>query len=162
MKNEIDYINKEQEKFRSQSYAEKVEKFKDYIEDSNRKTQKMREDLDALKREWDQKLERAAQRTESLLGSAVKGGKLEELAAELRAKQSELSVLQSRRAELERQIKNADSSRKEAEIRELREGLKDLNKQFLEILEEKNRMFEDLTTQTKELLTLNGQIQTYA
>lgn len=38
MKNEIDYINKEQEKFRSQSYAEKVEKFKDYIEDSNRKT----------------------------------------------------------------------------------------------------------------------------
>lgn len=162
MKNEIDYINKEQEKFRSQSYAEKVEKFKDYIEDSNRKTQKMRDDLDALKREWDQKLARAAQRTESLLGATTKAGKLDELAAELRAKQGELSALESRRGELERQLKNADGSKKEAEIRELREGLADLNKQFLEILEEKNRMFEDLTTQTKELLTLNGQIQAYA
>ena len=52
-KTEIDFINKEQEKFRSQSYAEKVEKFKDYIEDSNRKTKQMQDDLNALKREWD-------------------------------------------------------------------------------------------------------------
>ncbi len=81
-----------------------------------------------------------------MLGSTAKGGKLDELAAELRAKQSELDRLQARRGELERALKNEDASKKEAEINELREGLADLNKQFLEILEEKNRMFEDLTS----------------
>jgi len=46
-----------------------VEKFKDYIEDSNRKTKNMQDDLNALKREWDSKLQKAATRTDQLLGS---------------------------------------------------------------------------------------------
>ena len=33
-RNEIDYINSEQEKFKSQTYADKVHKFKAYIDDS--------------------------------------------------------------------------------------------------------------------------------
>ena len=37
-KNELDFISQEQEKFKSASYAERVDLFKDYIEESNKKT----------------------------------------------------------------------------------------------------------------------------
>ncbi len=39
----------------------------------------MRAELDALKWEWDNKLKRAAQRTDQILDQAIKGGKLDEL-----------------------------------------------------------------------------------
>ena len=37
-KNELEFIQLEQEKFKSTSYAEWVDLFKDYIEESNKKT----------------------------------------------------------------------------------------------------------------------------
>lgn len=44
---------------------------------------------------------------------------------------------------------------KDHEINSLWQDLQSINKQLLDLLEEKNRMFEDLTNQTKELLALN-------
>ena len=89
-KNEIEFINQEQEKFRSSSYAERVDLFKDYIEESTKKTEQMKNELDALKREWDAKLKKAGQKTDQLLDQAIKGGKLDELAEELKRKQRDL------------------------------------------------------------------------
>ncbi len=48
---------------------------------------------------------------------------------------------------------------KDNEITTLRQDLQNINKQLLDLLEEKNRIFEELTAQTKELLSLNSQIQ---
>lgn len=44
---------------------------------------------------------------------------------------------------------------KDHEINSLWQDLQSINKQLLDLLEEKNWMFEDLTNQTKELLALN-------
>ena len=53
-----------------------------------------------------------------------------------------------------------DSSQRDKEIQALRVELAEVNKEYMEILEEKNRIYEDLTPQIKELLRLNTQIQT--
>ena len=58
-KNELEFIQLEQEKFKSTSYAEWVDLFKDYIEESNKKTDQMKQELENLKREWDNKLKKA-------------------------------------------------------------------------------------------------------
>lgn len=63
-KNEIEFINQEQEKFRSSSYAERVGLFKDYIEESNRKTEQLKQELEALRKEWDAKLKKAGQKAD--------------------------------------------------------------------------------------------------
>ena len=48
-KNEVDYINTEQEKFKSQSYADKVNRFKSQIDECQRKTDQMRNELEAAR-----------------------------------------------------------------------------------------------------------------
>lgn len=58
-KNELEFIQLEQEKFKSTSYAEWVDLFKDYIEESNKKTDQMKQELENLKWEWDNKLKKA-------------------------------------------------------------------------------------------------------
>lgn len=63
-KNELEFIQLESEKFKSTSYAERVDLFKDYIEESNKKTDQMKQELENLKREWDNKLKKAGQRTD--------------------------------------------------------------------------------------------------
>ena len=57
--NELDYINCESQKFQTQSYADKVYRFKDYISDINRKS-------DQLQRDLDQSLPYLRQRTDRL------------------------------------------------------------------------------------------------
>lgn len=119
----------------------------------------MRAELDALKWEWDNKLKRAAQRTDQILDQAIKGGKLDELSDLLRQKQRDLQVLLSKKSEIERNLQNSEPNMKDNEITALRQDLQNINKQLLDLLEEKNWMFEELTAQTKELLALNSQIQ---
>lgn len=63
-KNELEFIQLESEKFKSTSYAERVDLFKDYIEESKKKTDQMKQELENLKREWDNKLKKAGQRTD--------------------------------------------------------------------------------------------------
>lgn len=72
------------------SYAERVHMFKDYIDESQKKTEQMKGELEALKKEWDAKLKKAGQKTDQLLEQAVRGGKLDELAEELKKKQRDL------------------------------------------------------------------------
>ena len=157
-KNEVDYINTEQEKFKSQSYADKVNRFKSQIDECQRKTDQMRNELEALHREWEAKLARAAQKADSALQSGPKSKIVQELMEELRAKQRELSMLESQRQAWEREA-SPEGSYKDSEIQRLREQIRGLNSQFLAVLEEQNRIYEDLTTQTKELINLNGEIQ---
>jgi len=70
-----------------------------------------------------------------------------------------LQSLLSKKQEIERNLSNSEPSLKDNEINALRQDLQNINKQLLDLLEEKNRMFEELTAQTKELLALNLQIQ---
>lgn len=106
----------------------------------------MKSELESLKRDWDAKLKKAGQKTDQLLDSAVRGGKLDELSEELKRKTRDLQDLLSKKAELERQINSSEPSLKDSELANLRQDLASINKQFLDLLEEQNRIFEDLTS----------------
>ena len=76
----------------------------------------MKNELEALKREWDAKLKKAGQRADQLLDQAVKGGKLDELSEELKSKQRDLQTLLSKKTELERSLQNSEPSLKDSEL----------------------------------------------
>lgn len=105
----------------------------------------MSDELDALRKEWDQKLRQIQQRQQDAARSQPRMNKLDELVAELKQKQRTLSELAAQRENLEATLQNDDSAKKDQEIQQLRYELANVNKQFLEIIEEKNRMYEDLT-----------------
>ena len=46
----------------------------------------MKQELENLQREWEQKLKKAGQRTDQILDQAIRGGKLDELSEALRTK----------------------------------------------------------------------------
>lgn len=117
--NELDFINTESQKFSAQSYADKVHRFRDYIDDSNRKTEQMQRELDQLKYDFDSKLQHASRRAEQLLQANERGGKLEELTMELRDKEGQLAALERQRHDLERAINSDDHATRDRQIQAL-------------------------------------------
>ncbi len=66
-KNELDYINCESQKFQAQSYADKVYRFKDYIQDIDWKSDQLQRELDQHRQDWDSKLMQSQRRAEQML-----------------------------------------------------------------------------------------------
>ena len=71
---------------------------------------------------------------------------MKDLGEALKEKIRQLESLNAERASIESSLNQDDTQEKDQKIRELRTELQGLNKAYLEILEEKNRMYEDLTT----------------
>lgn len=83
----------------------------------------MKQELENLQREWEQKLKKAGQRTDQILDQAIRGGKLDELSEALRTKQRDLQTLLAKKSEIERNLQNSEPSMKDHEIQSLRQDL---------------------------------------
>ena len=133
-------------------------RFKDYISDINRKSDQLQRDLYQHRQDWDSKLNHAQRRAEQMMQAQARGGKLDDLMAELRDREGALASLERQRLDLERAIDSDDHVQRDRQIQALRSDLNRVNKQYMDILAEKNRMYEEMTAHTKELLGLNATI----
>lgn len=160
-RNEIDYLNNEKDKARGQGYQKKIDEFNNSINESEKRTNKLKLELGTLNSEWKEKVTR----TSKLATSSVARGESDEtakrismLTKELNSKNRQLDELRSKKTILEREL-NDDGSSLDEKINRQRDELDELNRKYLASLEEKNTINEELSEQVKRLLSLNDVIQ---
>jgi chromosome segregation ATPase len=158
---ELTNLGSEKDKHQSQHYNKKISDFAKSIIDSEKKTEHLRVELERLTEEWRNRLVRVTKDTEATIRSNeheehIK--KLDRLLYELGLKNQELEALQARREELVNKVGNDDSGAKDESNRRARQELDDVNKQLLSVLGEKNQMYDDLLSNTRELFDIDGLI----
>jgi chromosome segregation ATPase len=160
-KHEITNLGSEKEKHQSQNYQKRIDDFLKNISDSESKTEYLRTYLEKITLEWSNRLVRVTKDTESTIRSNeheehVK--KLDRLLHELGLKNQELEALEARRATIIKEVGNEDSSLKDGNNHKARQELDAINNQLLAVLKEKNQMYDDLLSNTGELLDIDGTI----
>ena len=161
-RNEITYLNSEKEKHQSQNYQKRIDDFLRQIESSERKTQHLRDEIARISQNWVERLTRVTKQTEDTIRSnehEEHARKIERLLHDLSLKNQELDKLKARRDELLKQVSNDDSATKDANNEQARKELDEINNRLLEILSEKNNMYDDLVQNTRELLEIDEEIQ---
>ena len=160
-RNEIDYLNNEKDKARGQGYQTKIDEFNGCINESEKRTQKLKVELGTLHSEWKDKVAR----TSKLASNTVVRGESDEtakrismLSKELNNKNRQLDELRSKKNVLEREL-NEDGSNLDNKINMQRDELDVLNRKYLESLEQKGTINEELSEQVKRLLSLNDVLQ---
>lgn len=161
-RNEIDFLNNEKEKHQSQNYQKRLDDFVKRIEDSERKSQFLTEELARLNADWLDRLNRVTEETEGTIRSQEQedhARKIEKLLQALNLKNKELDDLRRRKAELEQIVSSEPSDSKDKKYADARKELDQINAQLLDVLNEKNGMYDELTKNTRELLDIDGVIQ---
>ena len=150
-RNEIDYLSSEKDKARGQGFQKKIDEFSGCINESERRTNKLKEELGSLNTEWRDKITR----TSKLVSSSVGRGESDEVAkrikmltSELSNKNKQLNDLRSQKNAMEREL-NDDGSILDTRINQQRDELDELNRRYLASLEEKNGINEELSEQIK-------------
>jgi chromosome segregation ATPase len=161
-KNEIEYLGSEKEKHQSQNYQKRIDDFIKNIADSEKKTGHLGNELKRLSEEWLIRLQLVTKQTEETIKSNEHEDhvrKLNRLLQDLDDKNKELEALQARRDELLKQVSTEDSSSKDENNKRARQELDNVNNQLLDLLNEKNQMYDDLVKNTRELLDIDNELQ---
>jgi chromosome segregation ATPase len=161
-RNEIEYLNSEKDKHQSQNYQKRIDDFLSNVTDSEQKSQALNEELSRLNAEWQERLLRTTRETEELIRKNENDDhvkKIESLLADLEKKNQELNDLKNRRNEIEREVSTESSDSKDAKILASRAELDKINQDYLNALEEKNRLYDELVVNTRELLNINETVQ---
>jgi chromosome segregation ATPase len=160
-KNEIDYLNSEVGKAKGHGYQKKIEEFNNCINESEKRSKVLKEELGSLNSEWREKVTK----TSKLASGSVGRGQSDEIAKrinmltqELQKKNRQLEDLRSKKSGMEREL-NEDGSNLDDKIHRQRDELDELNRKYLASLEEKNGINDELYDQVKKLLALNDIIQ---
>jgi chromosome segregation ATPase len=160
-KNEIDYLNSEVSKAKGVGYQKKIDEFNNCINESERRTKILKDELGTLNAEYREKVTR----TSKLAAGSVGRGQGDEIAQrinmltkELHNKNKQLEDLRARKVTMEREL-SQDGSNLDEKIRSQRDQLDELNRNYLASLEEKNGINEELYEQVKKLLAINDVIQ---
>jgi chromosome segregation ATPase len=161
-RNEIEYLNSEKSKHQSQNYQKRIDDFLKNITDSETKSQGLSEELSRLNAEWQDRLYKTTRETEEIIRSNENEDhvkKIEHLLGELEKKNSELEELKNRRNEIERQLSSESSDSKDARVQQLRSELDEVNRKLQDALGEKNKLYDELVVNTRELLAINDTVQ---
>lgn len=160
-KNELDYLNSEKDKSKGQGAQKKLEEFNSSINDAERKTKQLKDELDNLNKEWTNRVS-ASSKLASIPTSKDDGAetakRISMLNKELTSKSRELEDLKSQKTIWERELAD-DGASLDDKIQRQRDELDELNRKYLSTLEEKNNIYEELSDQAKRLLAFNDTIQ---
>ena len=161
-RNEIQYLNSEKDKHQSQNYQKRIEDFVRNVSDSEQKSQNLNEELSRLNAEWQERLLKTTRETEETIRSNEHEDhvtKINQLLNDLEAKNAELNDLKNRRNEIEKEVSTESSDAKDGNIANGRAELDRVNQDYLRALDEKNKLYDELVVNTRELLTINETVQ---
>ncbi|CAI2359474.1 unnamed protein product [Moneuplotes crassus] len=161
-RNEIEYLNSEKSKHQSQNYQKRIDDFLKSITDSENKSQNLSEELSKLNAEWQERLLKTTRETEEVIKKNEHEDhvrRIQLLLTLLEEKNAELEELKNRKNEIERQLSSESSDAKDARIQGLQKELEEINRKLQEALGEKNQLYDDLVSNTRELLAINDTIQ---
>ena len=159
-KNELEYLNSEKDKAKGQGATKKLEEFNSSINDAERKTKLLKDELDNLNKEWKDRVS-VSSKLASIPPSKSDGAettkRINMLTKELTNKTRELEDLRSQKSVMERELAD-DGSLLDDKIQRQRDELDELNRKYLSTLEEKNNIYEELSDQAKKLRAYNDAI----
>ena len=159
-KNELEYLNSEKDKAKGQGATKKLEEFNSSINDAERKTKLLKDELDNLNKEWKDRVS-VSSKLASIPPSKSDGAettkRINMLTKELSNKTRELEDLRSQKSVMERELAD-DGSLLDDKIQRQRDELDELNRKYLSTLEEKNNIYEELSDQAKKLRAYNDAI----
>lgn len=159
-KNELEYLNSEKDKAKGQGATKKLEEFNSSINDAERKTKLLKDELDNLNKEWKDRVS-VSSKLASIPPSKSDGAettkRINMLTKELSSKTRELEDLRSQKSVMERELAD-DGSLLDDKIQRQRDELDELNRKYLSTLEEKNNIYEELSDQAKKLRAYNDAI----
>lgn len=160
-KNELDYLSSEKDKAKGQGYQKKIDEFNRCINESERRSKQLKDELGGLNSEWRETVTRTSKLASSSLGrgeSDETAKRIAILTKELNNKNRQLEDLRSKKSTMEREL--ADDGRQlDDKINRQRDELDELNRRYLAALEEKNAINDELSEQVKTLLHYNDIIQ---
>lgn len=160
-RNEIDYLEHEKSKAKGQGYQTKIDEFNKVINDSEKKAAGLKDEISALNTEWKTTIERSSKLASNIVRDGESGEtskRISMLTKELSAKTRELDELKSQKIIMERELAD-DGGALDDKIHRQRDQLDELNRKYLQSLEEKNILFAELSEQAKKLLAYNDEIQ---
>lgn len=85
--------------------------------------------------------------------------RIEKAILEIKDKEKKISALNKERDALKKEASEENSNLKDKEVKELREKLNALEKNLEQLLNEKNKHYDDLAKAAKDLMNQNDQIQ---
>ena len=159
---ELEYLSSEKDKHQSQNYQKRIENFSISIEESEKKAQYLNEELSRMNAEWNDRLQRTVRETEQQIRSNENDDfakRIEELVQLLQVKNEEINELKRRRDELEAKVDTESTEQKSDKIDEDKAELEKINQALVEALDAKNKLYDELTDNTKQLLDTNETIQ---
>lgn len=136
----------------------KIDKLGKHIQLTEQQTDQLRADLGSMNRTWTDKVDAANREMFSYIKeteSKASNDKINQLLKELQAKQSEIDELKRKRSQIERDLASTDPEGTQREITASSAELAEINKELIDLLREKNRLYGELIQYTKELFELN-------
>lgn len=140
----------------------KIDKLGRHIQQTEQQTDQLRLDLNSMDRTWSDKIDAANRSMFDYIkdtDSKASNDKINQLLAELQAKQTEIDELKRKRSQLERDLATTDPDGTQREIDAFSAELAEINKDLIDLLREKNRLYGELIQYTKELFELNSILQ---
>ena len=141
---------------------QKIDKFGRHINQTEQETEKLKDDLNNMNKNWIDTIDRANRDMSDHIKdnqNKATGEKINELLAELQSKQSEIDEYKRKRSQLEHDLASTDPDGTQREIDALSSELSETNKEMYSLLKEKNRLYGELVQYTKELFELNTVLQ---
>ena len=159
---EIEYLSSEKDKLDGQQYEKRLKEFQQSIDESESKYRFLKDELDKANESWTTRLQRSTQEAEAQIRRTeneehVK--RIEKLIFELNEKNKQIADLNKKRDDLQREASPEDSAVKDQKVARHKDDLEKVNAELLQAVEEKNRVYDELTKNSRDLLATNDKIQ---
>jgi chromosome segregation ATPase len=139
---QLQYLDEASKSGGNDLIRKKIDKFDRSIQNTERSTEHLKQQLNGMHKEWLTRIETATRDMAKLIReseSKANSDKINQLLQELQSKQNEIEELKRKRNQLERDLAASDPEGTEREIHGLHQELEIVNEQLIALLRENNK-----------------------